>query len=55
LLIKDFSMQEIAEIRHVNEKSVRQQASGIYAKSGLANRYELSSHFIENLPAPSSG
>jgi hypothetical protein len=48
LLIKDFSMQEIAEIRH-------QQASGIYAKSGLANRYELSSHFIENLPAPSSG
>jgi DNA-binding NarL/FixJ family response regulator len=45
-------MQEIAEIRHVKEKSVRQQASGIYAKSGLANRYELTSHFIEDMLAP---
>ncbi len=52
LLIKGFSMQEIAEIRHVKEKSVRQQASGIYAKSGLANRYELTSHFIEDMLAP---
>jgi len=47
-------MHEIAEVRHVKEKSVRQQASGIYAKTGLANRYELTSHFIEDLLAPSN-
>ncbi len=51
MLIKGFSMQEIAEIRNVKEKSVRQQATGIYSKSGLGNRYELTSYFIEDLLA----
>ncbi len=48
MLIKGLSMKEIAEVRGVKEKSVRQQATGIYTKSGLANRYELTSHFIES-------
>ena len=52
MLIKGFSMQEIAEFRNVKEKSVRQQATGIYSKSRLGNRYELTSHFIEDLLAP---
>ena len=52
LLIKGYSMHEIAEIRSVKEKSVRQQATGIYSKANVANRYELTSYFIEDLLAP---
>ena len=52
LLIKGLSMQEIADIRHVKEKSVRQQATGIYTKGGVANRHELSAYFIEDLLLP---
>jgi DNA-binding CsgD family transcriptional regulator len=51
MLIKGYSMQEIAELRGVKEKSVRQQATGIYSKANLSNRYELTSHFIEDLLA----
>ncbi len=54
LLIKGLSMQEIAEIRNVKEKSVRQQATGIYSKANVSNRYELTSYFIEDLLAPIS-
>ncbi len=54
MLIKGFSMQEIADIRNVKEKSVRQQATGIYSKANLSNRYELTSHFIEDLLAPTN-
>ncbi len=49
LLVKGLSMREIAEARHVKEKTVRQQATGIYAKSGYAGRHELAAHFIEDL------
>ena len=51
MLIKGYSMLEIAELRSVKEKSVRQQATGIYSKANLSNRYELTSHFIEDLLA----
>ena len=51
-LIKGFSMQEISEFRNVKEKSVRQQATGIYAKARVANRYQLTAYFIEDLLAP---
>ncbi len=54
LLIKGFSMQEIGEIRDVKEKSVRQQATGIYTKARVSNRYELTSYFIEDLLDPGS-
>ena len=49
LLIKGLSMQEIADLRQVKEKTVRQQATSVYAKSGYAGRRELVAHFIEDL------
>jgi len=49
LLIKGLSMKEIAGHRNVKEKTVRLQASNIYAKSGYAGRHELAAHFIEDL------
>jgi DNA-binding NarL/FixJ family response regulator len=49
LLIKGLSMKEIANVRNVKEKTVRLQATGIYAKSGNAGRNELAAHFIEDL------
>jgi len=42
-------MKEIAEARNVKEKTVRGQATSIYAKSGYAGRNELAAHFIEDL------
>lgn len=49
LLLKGFSFAEIATLRGVQEKTVRQQASGIYAKSGCKNRNEFLAHFIQDL------
>lgn len=49
LLIKGLSMKEIAQVRQVKEKTVRLQATNIYAKSGYAGRHELSAHFIQDL------
>ena len=49
LLIKGLSMKEIAEARQVKEKTIRQQATSVYAKSGYAGRHELAAHFIEDL------
>ena len=49
LLIRGLSMKEIALARQVKEKTVRQQAASVYAKSGYAGRHELVAHFIEDL------
>jgi len=49
LLIKGLSMREVAQARQVKEKTVRQQATSVYAKSGYAGRHELAAHFIEDL------
>ncbi len=49
LLIKGLSMKEVAGARNVKEKTVRVQATAIYAKSGYAGRHELAAHFIEDL------
>jgi len=49
LLIKGLSMNEISELRGVKEKTVRQQATSIYAKSNCPNRHELAAKFIEDL------
>lgn len=54
ILIKGLSMQEIGDARGVKEKSVRHRATSIYAKANVANRYELTSYFIEDLLAPDS-
>ena len=53
LLIKGLSLNEIADVRSTTEKTVRQQASSIYRKSGLAGRAQLSAYFLEDLLGPS--
>ena len=49
LLIKGLSMKEIAEARQVKEKTVRSQATSIYAKAGQSGCHELAAYFIEDL------
>ncbi|NNC78440.1 MAG: helix-turn-helix transcriptional regulator [Woeseiaceae bacterium] len=49
LIVKGFSFGEIAYLRKVKEKTVRQQATSIYAKSGAKNRSELTALFFEDL------
>ncbi len=49
LLLKGFSLKEIAAIRDTLEKTVRQQASAIYKKSQLSGRHAFSAWFIEDL------
>ena len=49
LMLKGLNFQEIARIRNTKEKTARQQASSVYAKSGLEGRHELSAWFIEDL------
>lgn len=49
LLIKGLSMKEIAEVRNVKEKTIRQQSTSVYSKSNCAGRHELVAHFIEDL------
>jgi len=49
LLIKGLSMKEIAQVRQVKEKTVRGQATAIYAKANCAGRHELAAYFIEDL------
>ena len=49
LLIKGFSMKEIADVRQTHEKTVRQQSTSIYKKSGLSGRQELAAFFLEDM------
>ncbi|MCO6430406.1 MAG: response regulator transcription factor [Deltaproteobacteria bacterium] len=49
LLIKGLSLKEIAEVRETSERTVRQQAAAIYAKSNLAGRAQLAAFFLEDL------
>ncbi len=49
LLLRGLSIKEIAEVRQVSEKTVRQQSLGIYRKSGLKGRAELSASFLEDI------
>lgn len=48
LLLKGLSFKEIAAVRDTLEKTVRQQASGIYKKAGVAGRHAFSAWFIED-------
>lgn len=52
LLVKGMSLKEIARIREASERTVRQQATSVYAKSGVAGRAELSAFFLEDLLPP---
>ncbi len=49
LLLKGFSLKEIATLRGTAEKTIRQQASSIYKKAGVAGRHVFSAWFIEDL------
>jgi DNA-binding CsgD family transcriptional regulator len=49
LILKGLSNKEIADVRNTTEKTVRQQATGIYQKSNLSSRSELSAFFLEDL------
>jgi DNA-binding NarL/FixJ family response regulator len=55
LLIKGLSMKEISQARDVKEKTIRQQATSVYAKSGCAGRHELVARFIEDLMSSDIG
>ncbi len=52
LLIKGFSLKEIAVLRDTSERTVRQQAQAIYRKAGVGGRAELSAFFLEDLLLP---
>lgn len=48
LLLKGLSFEEIAQIRATKEKTVRQQATAIYRKSGLNGRHAFAAWFFED-------
>ncbi|HZR81561.1 MAG TPA: helix-turn-helix transcriptional regulator [Candidatus Binatia bacterium] len=54
LLLKGLSLKEAAAVRGASERTVRQQALAIYAKSGVAGRAELAAFFLEDLLVPAS-
>ena len=51
LLLKGLTFKEIATVRETREKTVRQQASTIYAKSGLEGRHAFAAWFLEDFLA----
>lgn len=52
LLVKGLSLKEAAQVRGTSERTVRQQALGVYRKAGVAGRAELSAFFLEDLLLP---
>ncbi len=52
LLLKGFSLKEIADMRSTKIKTVQQQSQSIYQKTGTASRSELSAFFLEDLLPP---
>jgi DNA-binding CsgD family transcriptional regulator len=55
LLLKGLSHKEIAGVRGVGERTVREQTRSVYAKAGLTGRAALSAFFLEDLLAPIEG
>jgi DNA-binding CsgD family transcriptional regulator len=54
LLLKGYGHKEIAALLGRSERTVRQQAVGVYRKSGLSGRAELSAFFLEDLLLPAA-
>jgi DNA-binding CsgD family transcriptional regulator len=52
LLLKGFSLKEVAEIRNTSEKTARAQSTTVYAKAGITSRSQLSAFFLEDLLVP---
>jgi DNA-binding NarL/FixJ family response regulator len=53
LLLKGLSFKEISAVRETKEKTVRQQASTIYNKSGVEGRHDFAAWFLEDFIASS--
>ncbi|MGH1413165.1 MAG: helix-turn-helix transcriptional regulator [Pelagimonas sp.] len=51
LMIKGFSIAEIAEVKSRSTGTIKAQNSSIYQKSGLAGRAQFMSYFMEELAA----
>lgn len=52
LVLKGFSNKEIAGLRGTSEKTVVQQVSAVYEKSGLHHRAEFAAFFLEDILLP---
>lgn len=52
LLLKGYSLKDIAKLKERSERTVRQHAVSVYRKSGLAGRSELAAFFLEDLLPP---
>jgi len=53
-LLKGLSFREVSELRQTREKTVRQQATSVYKKAGVAGRHELAAWFFEDLLDPAA-
>jgi DNA-binding CsgD family transcriptional regulator len=51
-LLKGLSFREVAKLRNTKEKTVRQQATNVYKKAGVAGRHELAAWFFEDMLEP---
>lgn len=49
LMLKGLSLKDIAALRDTSEATIRQQAQGVYRKSGLSNRAQVAAYFLEDL------
>jgi DNA-binding CsgD family transcriptional regulator len=54
LILKGMSYKEIAVMRDVSEKTIRQQTHAIYRKAKLSGRAALSAYFLEDLLLPTT-
>jgi DNA-binding CsgD family transcriptional regulator len=52
LLMKGYSMKEVARARGTSERTVRAQSLAVYRKAGLEGRAELAAFFLEDLLLP---
>jgi len=52
LMLKGLNHKEIAGFRGTSERTVRQQARAVYAKSNLSGRTALFAYFLEDLLLP---
>ncbi len=52
--VKGLSTQEIAALRNTSEGTVKAQSNAIYRKAGVSGRYQLLSHFVDELMAGAS-
>jgi DNA-binding CsgD family transcriptional regulator len=52
VLLKGYSLNEIASFRQTSVKTVNVQTQSVYKKAGLSNRSEFSAYFLEDLLPP---